>query len=93
MRGLRKDQHDHRCRTLSGGQQRRVDLALGIIASGIISTTFNNLTISMAFERQTGVLKRLAGTPNLGIGVLVLTAWLVGAFVLTLRTFGFVDDR
>jgi ABC-2 type transport system permease protein len=35
----------------------------GIIASGIVSTSFNNLAISMAFERQTGVLKRLAGTP------------------------------
>ena len=35
----------------------------GIIASGIMSTSFNNLAISMAIERYTGVLKRLAGTP------------------------------
>lgn len=35
----------------------------GIIASGIMSTSFNNLAIGMAFERQTGGLKRLAGTP------------------------------
>jgi ABC-2 type transport system permease protein len=35
----------------------------GIIASGIMSTSFNNLAISMSVERHTGVLKRLAGTP------------------------------
>jgi ABC-2 type transport system permease protein len=35
----------------------------GIIASGIMSTSFNNLAISLAVERYTGVLKRLAGTP------------------------------
>lgn len=35
----------------------------GIIASGIVSTSFNNLAIGMSFERHSGVLKRLAGTP------------------------------
>jgi ABC-2 type transport system permease protein len=35
----------------------------GIIASGIMSTSFNNLAISMSFERHSGALKRLAGTP------------------------------
>lgn len=35
----------------------------GIIASGIMSTSFNNLAISIAFERYTGALKRIAGTP------------------------------
>ena len=35
----------------------------GIIASGIMSTSFNSLAISLAIERHTGVLKRLAGTP------------------------------
>jgi ABC-2 type transport system permease protein len=35
----------------------------GIIASGIMSTSFQNLAIGMAFDRHTGLLKRLAGTP------------------------------
>jgi ABC-2 type transport system permease protein len=35
----------------------------GIIASGIVSTSFNNLAIGMSFERHSGALKRLAGTP------------------------------
>jgi ABC-2 type transport system permease protein len=46
----------------SGVDFRQYFLA-GIIASGIMSTSFNNLAISMAVERYTGVLKRLAGTP------------------------------
>lgn len=35
----------------------------GIIASGIMSTSFNNLAIGVAIERHTDLLKRLAGTP------------------------------
>jgi ABC-2 type transport system permease protein len=35
----------------------------GIIASGIMSTTFVNLGIGIALERDDGTLKRLAGTP------------------------------
>lgn len=46
----------------SGVDFRQYFLA-GIIASGIVSTSFNNLAINMAFERQTGRLKRMAGTP------------------------------
>jgi ABC-2 type transport system permease protein len=41
---------------------RQVFLA-GIIATGIMSTSFNNLAISIAVERHDGTLKRLAGTP------------------------------
>jgi ABC-2 type transport system permease protein len=37
--------------------------AAGIIASGIMSVTFVNLGVSIAVERDTGALKRLAGTP------------------------------
>ncbi len=35
----------------------------GMIASGIMSSTFNNLAISIAMEQHEGLLKRLAGTP------------------------------
>lgn len=35
----------------------------GIIASGIMSATFVNLTSAIALERDDGTLKRLAGTP------------------------------
>jgi ABC-2 type transport system permease protein len=35
----------------------------GMIASGIMSSTFNNLAISIASEQHEGLLKRLAGTP------------------------------
>ena len=37
--------------------------AAGIIASGIMSTTFVNLGVTIAIERDDGTLKRLAGTP------------------------------
>jgi len=35
----------------------------GMIASGIMSSTFNNLAVSIAMEQHEGLLKRLAGTP------------------------------
>ena len=35
----------------------------GIIASGVMSVTFVNLGVSIAVERDSGALKRLAGTP------------------------------
>ena len=35
----------------------------GIIASGVMSTTFNTLGATVAIERDDGTLKRLAGTP------------------------------
>jgi ABC-2 type transport system permease protein len=35
----------------------------GMIASGIMSSTFNSLAISIATEQHEGLLKRLAGTP------------------------------
>jgi ABC-2 type transport system permease protein len=35
----------------------------GIIAVGIVTTTFTNLGISIVLERDDGTLKRLAGTP------------------------------
>ncbi|MEO9255272.1 MAG: ABC transporter permease [Tepidiformaceae bacterium] len=35
----------------------------GMVASGIMSSTFNSLAISIATEQHEGLLKRLAGTP------------------------------
>src|SRR5205823_2586411 len=50
--------------TVAGtGVSCRLYFAAGIIASGIMSTTFVNLGISIVLEREDGTLKRLAGTP------------------------------
>jgi ABC-2 type transport system permease protein len=35
----------------------------GIVALGIVSTTFVNLAIGLTFQRESGLLKRLRGTP------------------------------
>jgi ABC-2 type transport system permease protein len=45
------------------GVDFRQYFAAGIIASGIMSTTFVNLGIGIATERDDGTLKRLYGTP------------------------------
>jgi ABC-2 type transport system permease protein len=45
------------------GVDFRQYFAAGIIASGIVSTTFVNLGIGIAIERDDGTLKRLYGTP------------------------------
>lgn len=45
------------------GVQFRQAFTSGIIASGIMSTSFNSLAIGIAIERHNGALKRLAGTP------------------------------
>jgi ABC-2 type transport system permease protein len=46
-----------------GGVSFRQYFVAGMIASGIMSTTFNNLAIGIAVEQHEGLLKRLAGTP------------------------------
>ncbi len=46
----------------TGVDIRQVFVA-GMIASGIMSTSFQSLAISIAIERDDGTLKRLAGTP------------------------------
>ena len=43
------------------GVSYRLYFTAGIIASGIMSTTFVNLGISIVLEREDGTLKRLAG--------------------------------
>lgn len=46
----------------TGVDMRQVFVA-GMIAAGIMSTSFQSLAISIAIERDDGTLKRLAGTP------------------------------
>lgn len=45
------------------GVPLRQYFAAGIVATGIMSVTFVNLGVSIALERDSGALKRLAGTP------------------------------
>ncbi len=50
----------------------------GIIASGLMSTTFVNLGVGIAADRTDGTLRRLAGTP------MSATAYFVGKAILAL---------
>lgn len=52
----------------------------GILAFGIVGTTFSNLAINLAYLRQMGVLKRVRGTP---LPRWVYLAGLVGSAVIT----------
>jgi ABC-2 type transport system permease protein len=52
----------------------------GIIASGIMATSFQSLAISVAIERHDGTLKRLAGTP------MPKAAYFIGKLGMTLVT-------
>lgn len=63
----------------TGVDVRQVFVA-GMIASGIMSTTFQNLGISIAIERDDGTLKRLAGTP------MPRAAYFIGKVVLVVVT-------
>jgi len=63
----------------TGVDYRQVFIA-GMIASGIMSTTFSSLAISIAVERDDGTLKRLAGTP------MPRSAYFIGKVVLVLVT-------
>jgi ABC-2 type transport system permease protein len=50
----------------------------GMIAGGIMSTSFQYLAIGVAVERETGMLKRLSGTP------MPATAYFVGKVIQVL---------
>ena len=52
----------------------------GIIASGIMATSFQSLAVSVAIERHDGTLKRLAGTP------MPKAAYFIGKLGMTLVT-------
>ena len=59
----------------TGVDVRQVFVA-GMIAAGIMSTSFQSLAISIAIERDDGTLKRLAGTP------MPKSAYFIGKVVL-----------
>ena len=63
----------------TGVQFRQVFIA-GIIASGIMATSFQSLAIGIAIERHDGTLKRLAGTP------MPKAAYFIGKLGMTLVT-------
>lgn len=63
----------------TGVDFRQVFIA-GMIASGIMSTSFQSLAISIAQERDDGTLKRLAGTP------MPRAAYFIGKVVLVVVT-------
>jgi len=69
----------------TGVDVRQVFVA-GMIAAGIMSTSFQSLAISIAIERDDGTLKRLAGTPmpraSYFIGKVVLVTGIVETALL-----------
>ena len=71
-------------------------LVPGMLAWGVIATTFTNLSVSTAVLRDTGVLKRLRGTPLPQwvwlagrIGSSVISAAAMVAVVLTIGAVGY----
>ncbi len=74
---------------IAPGVSFRQYFAAGMIASGIIMSSFQSLAISIAIEREEGTLKRLNGTPMppaayfLGkIGLVLVTSLLQSAILL-----------
>jgi ABC-2 type transport system permease protein len=67
-------------------------IAAGMLAYGILSTSFINLGISVAADRDTGALKRLRGTPTTAlsyfIGKILLVAILSLAEAVVLVSVG-----
>jgi len=52
-------------------------LVAGVIAAGVMSTSFSSLAMSIALERDDGTIKRLAGTP------MPKAAFFIGKVVMT----------
>lgn len=72
-------------------------LVPGMIAAGLMSTSFQNLAITIPIERDAGLLKRLRGTPMpksayfLGKVVLVLVLSLISTVLMLLVGLIFYD--
>src|SRR3954465_6043597 len=49
--------------TIGGGVRFTQYFVTGMLASGLLATSFQNLAIQIPMERDRGVLKRLVGTP------------------------------
>jgi ABC-2 type transport system permease protein len=62
------------------GVPMRQVLIAGIIASGLMSTTFSSLAVSIAIERDDGTLDRLAATP------MPKAAYFIGKIILVFVT-------
>jgi ABC-2 type transport system permease protein len=69
----------------------------GIIAYGVVTTTFSNLAVSLAAAREQGLLKRIKGTPlpwwaffggRAGSAICVTGAMTASTLVLAHRLFG-----
>jgi ABC-2 type transport system permease protein len=78
---------------LGGGVSFTQYFAAGMIASGVVMSSFQTLAISIAIERDDGTLKRLRGTPMpsmayfLGkIGLVLVTAVVQTALMLGIGT-------
>lgn len=69
-------------REIIGGHEVRFATVFvpGILAFGVVGTTFSNLAINTAYQRQMGVLKRVSGTP---LPRWVYLAGLIGSAVIT----------
>lgn len=70
--------------------------AAGMIASGVMLSSFQSLAISLAIERDDGTLKRLAGTPLppaaffLGkVGLVLVTSVVQAALLLSVGALAF----
>jgi len=70
--------------------------AAGMVASGVVMSSFQSLAISIAIERDEGTLKRLRGTPMppaayfLGkIGLVLVTSVIQTAILLTIGALAF----
>ena len=61
---------------IDGGVTFAQYFVAGMIGSGLFSTSFQNLAIAIPIERDSGALKRLAGTP------MPKTAYFIGKIVL-----------
>ncbi len=81
---------------LGGGVSFTQYFAAGMIASGVVMSSFQSLSISIAMERDDGTLKRLRGTPMpplayfLGkIGLVLVTAIVQTAILLVIGALAF----
>lgn len=84
---------------LGGGVSFTQYFAAGMIASGVVMSSFQSLAISIAVERDDGTLKRLRGTPMpplayfLGkIGLVLVTAVVQTAILLVIGALAFGLD-
>jgi ABC-2 type transport system permease protein len=84
---------------LGGGVTFTQYFAAGMIASGVVMSSFQTLSISIAMERDDGTLKRLRGTPMppvayfIGkVGLVMVTAVVQTAILLAIGALAFGLD-